>query len=418
MGHESKKNLVVGIEIGTSKITVLIGEILLNSNINIIGIGNSSSNGIKNGGINDLDSVIKCINVAINQAETMANCQISSLYLSLSGKNINCQNELGIVPIAEKEVTQYDVDSVIHTARSVRIQDDYRILHVVPQEYAIDGQEGIKNPIGLSGIRMQAKVHLITCHNDTVKNIIKAIEKCSIKVDQLIFAGLASSLAVLNDDERELGACVIDIGGGTMDIAIYISGALFHTKVIPYAGNIVTHDIAYAFGITLANAESIKINHGCALSSLVNKNENIEVEGLGGIPSRILLRQTLAEVIEPRYKELLNFANHEIKKTQHELSQQGIKNYLAAGVILTGGASKIEGLTECAKNIFNTQVRIGHPFNITGLTDYINEPSYSTTIGLLHYAKEFNLNNDNKISKKVSMGNWFKKINNWLKKEF
>jgi cell division protein FtsA len=295
------------------------------------------------------DNGFKSSKRAIDQAELMADCQISSVYLALSGKHISCQNEIGMVPISEEEVTQEDVENVVHTAKSVRVRDEHRVLHVIPQEYAIDYQEGIKNPVGLSGVRMQAKVHLITCHNDMAKNIVKAVERCGLKVDQLIFAGLAASYSVLTEDERELGVCVVDIGGGTMDMAVYTGGALRHTKVIPYAGNVVTSDIAYAFGTPPSDAEAIKVRHGCALGSIVGKDESVEVPSVGGRPPRSLQRQTLAEVIEPRYTELLNLVNEEILQLQEQLRQQGVKHHLAAGIVLTGGAAQIEGLAACAQ---------------------------------------------------------------------
>ena len=362
----------------------------------------------------------KCVQRAIDQAELMADCQISSVYLALSGKHISCQNEIGMVPISEEEVTQDDVENVVHTAKSVRVRDEHRVLHVIPQEYAIDYQEGIKNPVGLSGVRMQAKVHLITCHNDMAKNIVKAVERCGLKVDQLIFAGLAASYSVLTEDERELGVCVVDIGGGTMDIAVYTGGALRHTKVIPYAGNVVTSDIAYAFGTPPSDAEAIKVRHGCALGSIVGKDENVEVPSVGGRPPRSLQRQTLAEVIEPRYTELLNLVNEEILQLQEQLRQQGVKHHLAAGIVLTGGAAQIEGLAACAQRVFHTQVRIGAPLNITGLTDYAQEPYYSTAVGLLHYGKESHLSGEAEVEKRVtaSVGSWIKRLNSWLRKEF
>ena len=414
------RKLVVGLEIGTAKVAALVGEVLPDGMVNIIGVGSCPSRGMDKGGVNDLESVVKCVQRAIDQAELMADCQISSVYLALSGKHISCQNEIGMVPISEEEVTQEDVENVVHTAKSVRVRDEHRVLHVIPQEYAIDYQEGIKNPVGLSGVRMQAKVHLITCHNDMAKNIVKAVERCGLKVDQLIFAGLASSYSVLTEDERELGVCVVDIGGGTMDIAVYTGGALRHTKVIPYAGNVVTSDIAYAFGTPPSDAEAIKVRHGCALGSIVGKDESVEVPSVGGRPPRSLQRQTLAEVIEPRYTELLNLVNEEILQLQEKLRQQGVKHHLAAGIVLTGGAAQIEGLAACAQRVFHTQVRIGAPLNITGLTDYAQEPYYSTAVGLLHYGTESHLNGEAEVEKRVtaSVGSWIKRLNSWLRKEF
>lgn len=412
------RKLVVGLEIGTSKVSALVGEILPDGMINIIGVGNCLSRGMDKGGVNDLESVLKCVQRAINQAELMADCQISSVYLALSGKHISCQNEIGMTPLSEEEVTQEDVESVVHTAKSVRVRDEHRILHVIPQEYAIDYQEGIKNPVGLSGVRMQAKVHLITCHHDMAKNIVKAVERCGLKVDQLIFSGLAASYAVLTEDERELGVCVVDIGGGTMDIAVYTGGALRHIKVIPYAGNVVTSDIAYAFGTPPTDAEAIKVQYGCALASSVSKDESVEVPSVGGRPPRNLQRQMLAEIIEPRYSELLNLVNDEILHLQGDLRQKGVKHHLAAGIVLTGGSANIHSLVPCAQQVFQTQVRIGQPLNITGLTDDAQKPCYSTVVGLLHYGKEYHLNAEIEIEKQTSIGNWLKRINNWLKKEF
>ncbi|WP_159714724.1 cell division protein FtsA [Blochmannia endosymbiont of Camponotus nipponensis] len=414
----SDKKLLVGLEIGTSKVATMVGEVLPDGIVNIIGLGHCSSRGMDKGGVNNLESVIKCVQYSVNQAELMAGCQIASVYLSLSGKHISCKNEIGMVPISEEEVTQSDVDNVVHIAKSVRVRDEHRILHVIPQDYAIDYQEGIKNPVGLSGVRMQAKVHLITCHNDMAKNIVKAVERCGLQVDQLIFSGLASSYAVLTEDERDLGVCVVDLGGGTMDIAIYTAGALRYTKVIPYAGNVVTSDIAYAFGTPLSDAEIIKVRYGCALASLISTGENIEVPSVGGRPPRILQRHMLAEIIEPRYIELMMLVNEEILQLQSRLHQLNIKHHLAAGIVLTGGASLIDGLSTCAQKVFHTQVRIASSINTNGIMADIKKPQYSTVIGLLHYGKESHLNNDIDIEKGITIKGWIKKVNNWLKKEF
>lgn len=418
MKSVDNKKLLVGLEIGTVKVATLIGEVLPDGIINIIGLGCCPSKGMDKGGVNNLELVIKCVENSINQAELMSGCQISSVYLSLSGKHISCKNEIGMLPISEEEVTQSDVDNVVHIAKSVKIQDEHRILHVIPQDYSIDYQEGIKNPVGLSGMRIQAKVHLITCHNDMAKNIVKAVERCGLQVDQLIFSGLASSYAVLTEDERELGVCVVDLGGGTMDIAIYTSGALRYIKVIPYAGNSVTSDIAYAFGTPVSDAEIIKVRYGCAVESLVNKNENIEVPSVGGRPARILQRYMLAEIIEPRYIELMRLVNAEIIQLQSQLRQLNIKHHLAAGVVLTGGASLMDGLVTCAQKVFRTQVRIASSINVNESTNNMIGPQYSTVIGLLHYGKESHLNNSIDIDNKMKIKNWIKKINNWIKKEF
>lgn len=412
------RKLVVGLEIGTSKVVALVGELLPSGVMKIIGVGNALSQGMNKGGVNDLESVVKSVRQAVEQAELMAECQISSVYLSLSGKHISCQNEIGIVPIAESEVTPDDVDSVIHTAKSVRVRDEHRILHVIPQEFSIDYQEGIKNPVGLSGVRMKAKVHLITCHNDMAKNSIKAVERCGLKVDQLIFSGLASSDAVLTEDERELGVVVVDIGGGTMDIAVYVGGALYHTQVIPYAGNVVTRDIAYAFGTPLTEAESIKVCYGSACIGSVNCDESVEVPSVGGRPPRTLQRQMLAGVIEPRYHELMNLVREELGRLHLDLQQQGVKYQLAAGVILTGGAARMGGLLPCAEKLFNAQVRIGTPLNMTGLTDYVHGPEYSTAVGLLHYGRQRAIGREAELRQGGTFSNLFKRLGGWIKREF
>ena len=414
----AERNLIVGLDIGTAKVTALVGEVLPDGDLNIIGLGSHASKGMDKGGVNDLESVVKSLKRAVDEAEMMADCQITSVYLGLSGKHIECRNETGMVPVSEEEVTQEDMDNVIHTAKSVRLSDEHRVLHVIPQEYSIDFQEGIKNPIGLSGVRMHAKVHLITCHNDMARNIEKCVERLGLRVDQLIFSALASSYAVLTEDEKELGVCVVDIGGGTMDMAVFTGGALRHTKVIPYAGSTVTSDIAYAFGTPPLDAEAIKVRHGCAFSRLVSKEDNIEVPSVGGRPARSLQRQTLAEVIEPRYSELLGMINQELARVQTELKKSGVKHQLAAGLVLTGGAAQIEGLVECAEQIFQCQVRIGQPGSIKGLSDYVETPVYSTAVGLLQYGKEHQSAPQQEYNSKSSVTGLFRRVGNWLRGEF
>ena len=418
MTKTAERNLIVGLDIGTTKVAVLVGEVLPDGEINIIGLGTHSARGMDKGGVNDLESVVKSLQRAVDEAEMMADCHISSVFLGVSGRHIECRNEKGMVPIADEEVSQDDVDNVIHTAKSVRLPEDHRVLHVLPQEYSIDYQEGIKNPIGLSGVRMGAKVHLITCHNDMARNIEKCVERVGLRVDQLIFSALASSYAVLTEDEKELGVCVVDMGGGTMDIAMFTAGALRYSKVIPYAGNTVTSDIAYAFGTPPVDAEAIKVRYGSALGRLVSKEDAIEVPSVGGRPARSLQRQTLAEVIEPRYTELLGMVQDEIAKMQAELRSQGAKHQLAAGVVLTGGAAQIEGIVECAEQIFQCQVRVGEPENVRGLTDYVQAPVFSTAVGLLQYGKLHQSKGSRETNGKTSFSGLFQRISNWLRGEF
>jgi cell division protein FtsA len=419
MTKSADKKLIVGLDIGTSKVCALVGEILPDGHINVVGVGSHEAKGMDRGGVNDLESVVRSVRRAIDQAELMADCQIGSVFLSLSGKHIRCQTEKGMVPISDKEVTPEDVENVIHTAKSVKITNEHRTLHVIPQEYAIDYQEGIKNPVGLSGIRMEASVHLITCHNDMAKNIEKAVERCDLQVDQLIYSGLAASQAVLTPDEKELGVCLVDIGGGTMDLAVWTGGALRHAEVIPYAGSVVSSDIAYAFGTPPGDAEDLKVKYGCALSELVSKDDKIEVPSVGGRPSRSLQRQTLAEVIEPRYSELLGLVHQKITEIQEKLRADGIKHQLAAGIVLTGGAAQIDGLIECAERVFRNQVRIGYPADVGGLSDYVQSPQFATAVGLLQYGKDNHSDEEEDVPTRsqTAVSGFFSRLTGWLKNE-
>ncbi len=410
MPKVNERNLVVGLDIGTSKISVAVGEITLDNQLSIVGVGNQPARGMDKGGVNDLNLVIQSIQRAINEAELMADCQISSVYLGISGKHISCQNENGMVPINDKEVIQEDVDNVIHTARSVPISAERRMLHVLPQEFSIDCQDGIKSPIGMSGVRMEAKVHIVTCANDMAKNIVKCVERCDLKADQLIFSALASSYSVLTDDEKELGICVVDIGAGTMDISVFTGGALRHTAVIPVAGNQVTSDIAKIFRTPLSHAEDIKVQYACALRQLVSMEENIEVPSVGGRPARSMSRHTLAEVVEPRYHELFELI-------QEELRESGLEDQIAAGYVLTGGTAKMEGVVEFAEEVFQMPVRVAVPQDVAGLKEYINDPTYATVVGLLHYGMQASEQSNEKNSNEgvASIGS---RIFAWFKGEF
>jgi len=411
MAKVTERNLVVGLDIGTSKISVAVGEITPDNQLSIVGVGNQPSRGMDKGGVNDLNLVIQSIKRAINEAELMADCHISSVYLGISGKHISCQNENGMVPINDKEVVQEDVDNVIHTARSVPISAERRLLHVLPQEYSIDVQDGIKSPIGMSGVRMEAKVHIVTCANDMAKNLVKCVERCELQADQLIFSALASSYAVVTEDEKELGICVVDIGAGTMDISVFTGGALRHTAVIPVAGNQVTSDIAKIFRTPLSHAEDIKVQYACALRNLVSMEENIEVPSVGGRPARSMSRHTLAEVVEPRYQELFELIHEELREA-------GVADQIAAGFVLTGGAAKMQGVIEFAEEIFQMPVRLAQPTEVVGLKEYVNDPTYSTVVGLLHYGV-LAAEQDSKAEQKQDgvTGLW-SRVSAWFKGEF
>jgi len=409
MSKANERDLIVGLDIGTSKVAVVIGEMLPDGDLSIVGLGSQPSRGMEKAGVNDLDSVVKSVQRALDEAELMADCQVTSVNLSISGKHIACQNEKGMVSINDEEVTQYDVDSVIHTARSVKVSDERRILHVMPQEYAIDVQEGIKSPIGMSGMRMEAQVHMVTCASDMAKNIEKCVERCGLKVDELVFSAIASSYSVLTEDEKDLGVCLVDMGGGTMDLAVYTNGSLRHCAVIPVAGSQVTNDIAKIFRTPLTHAEEIKVQHACALSQLVGQEDNIEVPSVGGRPMRTMSRHTLAEVVEPRYQELYELVLGELKKA-------GYEDQISAGIVITGGTSKIEGAVEFAEGCFGMPVRLATPMPVKGLNDYVQDPCYSTGVGLLKFGSIMRVKAREDGAQQKGIG-FFGRIQSWIKGE-
>jgi cell division protein FtsA len=409
MSKVVERNLIVGLDIGTCNVKAVVGEILDDGDISIVGVGNHISRGMDKGGVNDLNLVVQSVQRAIQEMELMADCQVASVLMSISGRHVQCQNESGMVPINNQEVTQEDVDNVIHAARSVPIAAERRLLHVLPQEYTIDVQEGIKNPIGMSGVRMEAKAHIITCADDMAKNLLKCVERCDLKVEQVAFSSLASSFAVLTDDERELGVCVVDIGGGTIDMVVFSDGAIRHTAVIPVAGNQITNDIAKIFRTPISHAEEIKINYACALKEMVSMEENIEVPSVGGRAARSMSRHTLSEVIEPRYQELFELVHDEIRNS-------GLEEHIAAGIVLTGGSAKMEGAVEFAEELFHVPVRVGAPLNVKGLSEYVEDPTFATVVGLLQYGKE-------EIAAKQSSDarnneSYWQRIQSWFKGEF
>tara|TARA_R110002126_G_scaffold98045_21_gene228147 strand:+ start:643 stop:1878 length:1236 start_codon:yes stop_codon:yes gene_type:complete len=411
MTKSIERDLIVGLDIGTAQIKAVVGEITPDNRLSIVGVGTHASRGMDKGGVNDLNLVVQAVQRAINEAELMADCQISSVYLGITGKHIRCQNESGMVPINDTEVTNDDVASVIHAAKSVPISAERRMLHVLPQEFSVDMQEGIKSPVGMSGVRMEAKAHIITCANDMAKNIEKCVERCGLAVDQLIFSSLASSYAVLTDDEKELGVCVVDMGGGTIDLSIYTNGALRHTAVIPVAGNQVTSDIAKIFRTPISHAEDIKVQYACALRSMVGKEESIEVPSVGGRPARSMSRHTLAEVIEPRYHELFELVLEEIRSS-------GLEEQIAAGLVLTGGTSKMEGAVEFAEDVFQMPVRVGQPMHVSGLKEYVQDPAYASVVGLLLYGKDVRAQQKNAAQSRDPVSSLLKKISSWFKGEF
>lgn len=381
MSRKPEKNLIVGLDIGTSKVVAIVGEITDEGEVEIIGIGSHPSRGLKKGVVVNIESTVQSIQRAVEEAELMAGCQINSVYAGIAGSHIRSLNSHGIVAIRDKEVSPGDVERVIDAARAVAIPADQKILHVLPQEFIIDNQEGIKEPVGMAGVRLEAKVHLISGAVSAAQNIIKCVRRCGLDVDDIILEQLASSHAVLTEDERELGVCLVDIGGGTTDIAVFTDGAIRHTAVIPIAGDQVTNDIAVALRTPTQYAEEIKIKYACALRQLAGAEETIEVPSVGERPPRRLTRQTLAEVVEPRYEELLQLI-------QDELRRSGFEDLVAAGIVLTGGSSKMEGVVDLAEEIFHMPVRLGIPQHITGLTEVVRNPIHATGVGLLLFGQE------------------------------
>ena len=404
---KTDKKLIVGLDIGTSKVCAVVGEVSDEHGVEVIGIGIHPSRGLKKGAVVNIESTVQSIQRAVEEAELMAGCQINSVYAGIAGNHIRSLNSHGIVAIRDKEVTPNDVDRVIDAARAVAIPADQKIIHILPQEFIIDNQEGIKEPVGMSGVRLESKVHMVTGAVSAAQNIIKCVRRCGLEVDDIILQQLASSYSVLLDDEKELGVCLVDIGGGTTDIAVFTEGAIRHTAVIPIAGDQVTNDIAVALRTPTQNAEEIKIKYACALAQLATADESIEVPSVGDRPPRRLARQTLAEVVEPRYEELLTLV-------QAELRRSGFEDLIAAGVVLTGGSSKMEGLMELAEEILHMPVRIGAPHAVSGLTDVVRNPIYATGVGLLMFGH----NNMHERGAQTVSGGSFKSVWDRMKSWF
>jgi len=372
---------MVGLDVGTSKVVALVGELAADGSIEVIGLGSQPSRGLKKGVVVNIESTVQSIQRAVEEAELMAGCEINAVFAGIAGSHIRSLNSHGVVAIRDREVAHSDVEHVIEAAKAVAIPADQRILHVLPQEFIIDGQEGIRDPIGMSGVRLEAKVHIVTGADSAAQNIIKCVQRCGLVVEDIVLEQLASSFAVLTEDEKELGVCIVDVGGGTTDIAVFSGGAIRHTAVIPIAGDQVTNDIAVSMRTPTQYAEDIKIRYACALSQLANPDETIEVPSVGDRPARRLARQTLAEIVEPRYAELFNLI-------REELARSGFEEVIAAGVVLTGGSARMEGAIELAEEIFHVPVRLGLPQQVRGLADVVRNPIHSTAVGLLLYARE------------------------------
>jgi cell division protein FtsA len=411
MAKKSDRNLIVGLDIGTSKVACIVGEISPEGDIEVVGLGTHASKGLKKGVVVNLETTVQSIQRAIDEAELMAGCRINSVYAGIAGSHIMSMNSHGIVAIRDKEVSQGDVDRVIDSARAVAIPADQKILHILPQEYVIDRQEGIKEPVGMSGIRLEARVHIVTGAVSAAQNIVKCIRRCGLEVEDIILEQLASSAAVLTDDEKDLGVCLVDIGGGTTDIAVFTDGAIRHTAVIPIAGDQVTNDIAVALRTPTQFAEEIKINHACALTQLASLEDLIEVPSLGERPIRQISRLNLAEIVEPRYEELLMLV-------QAELRRSGFEDLIAAGVVLCGGSARVEGLVELAEEIFHVPVRIGMPHAISGLNEVVRNPAYATGAGLLLFGKQQHVHGEHNGSVGPGFRGMWTRMKSWFTGNF
>ncbi len=378
MSKKTDKQLIVALDIGTNKIAALVGEVTPDNKIEIVGFGSHPSRGLKKGVVVNIEATVQSIQRAIEEAELMAGCDIHAAYTGIAGSHISSLNSHGIVAIRDREVNQADVERVIDAAKAVAIPADQKILHILPQEFIVDTQEGVREPIGMSGVRLESKVHIVAGAVSAAQNITKCVRRCGLQVSDIILEQLASSYSVLTDDEKELGVCLVDIGGGTTDIAVFTEGAIRHTAVIPVAGDHVTNDIAVALRTPTQNAEAIKKQYASVLPATVDPNETIEVQGISKRPAKQIQRKALAQVVHARYEELFSLVLAELRRS-------GFEDLIAAGIVLTGGASKVSGAIELAESIFQMPVRLGLPQNVEGLVDVREDPTYATGVGLLLY---------------------------------
>jgi cell division protein FtsA len=394
----STNNVFVGLDIGTTKICAIVGE-QVDGEVEIIGIGSTPSRGLRKGVVINIESTVSSIRKAISEAELMAGLEIKSVYVGIAGGHIKGFNSHGIIAVKNREVTDSDVKRVIDAARAIAIPVDREVIHILPQEFIVDEQDGIQEPIGMSGVRLEAKVHIVTGAVTSAQNIIRCVNRTGLDVSTIVLEQLASADAVLSEDEKELGVVIMDIGGGTTDVAVFAQGSIKHTTVLALGGDHLTNDIAVGLRTPVIDAERIKKKSGCALASLIDKDETIEVPSVGGRKPRVVSRQILAEIIEPRVEEILSLVHRDI-------SRSGYSDVLASGVVLTGGSSLLEGIADMAEQIFNMPVRIGYPTGIGGLVDVVNNPMYATGVGLVLYG----FRNGAQTRFKVGERNMFNKV--------
>ncbi len=405
------KNLIVGLDIGTSKIVTIVAELLPEGTLKVIGLGQHPSRGLKKGVVINIDSTMQAIQRSIEEAELMADCKIKTVFTGIAGNHIKSLNSHGMVKIKDAEVTQMDVDRVVETARAVALPADQQILHILTQEFIIDGQDDVREPLGMSGMKLEVKVHIVTGAVAAAQNIVKCIKRCGLEVSDLILQPLASSIAVLTEDEKELGVCLVDIGGGTTDIAVFKNGAIRHTAVIAIAGDQITNDVAVAFRTPTQSAEDIKIKHGCALRQLADAREVVEVPGVDGREARQLSLQTLAEVIEPRVVELYELVLQELRRS-------GMEEMIASGIVITGGSAMMRGMLELGEEIFHMPVRMGMPRYVGGLSEVVSNPRYATGVGLILMGKQQLERHLTVQMESSSVGRIFDKMKSWFQGNF
>jgi len=377
MGKPKQDEIIVGLDIGTTKIAAIVGEVT-EDGTDIIGIGTAPSKGLRKGVVVNIDATVDAIQAAIVEAENMAGCEVSTVYANISGGHIRGLNSHGVVAVKDKEIRDSDVARVIEAAKAMAIPLDREVLHVLPQEYLIDDQDGIRDPLGMAGVRLESKVHIVTTAVTSAQNVVKCANRCGLQVADIVLDPLASAEAVIEDDEKELGVALVDVGGGTADIALFAEGAIVHTSVLPLGGGHVTNDIAVGLRTPLESAEGIKKKYGCALTELVNENDTMEVPSVGGREPRILSRQLLVKIIQPRIEEIF-------EHIRREIARSGYWDSLAAGAVLTGGATILEGVPELAEDVLGIPTRRGLPRGIGGLTDVVRSPAYSTGVGLVRF---------------------------------
>ena len=400
------KNCVVGIDIGTSKIACIVGEVDESGHLTIIGLGKHPSTGLKRGVVVNIEATVASIQKAVEQAEEMAGISIREVYTGIAGSHIRSFNSHGIVAISASEVAASDVDRVIDAARAVAIPADQKILHILPQEFIIDQQDGIKEPVGMSGVRLEAKVHIVTGAVSSAQNIDRCIRQCGLLPVDIILEQLASSYSVLSEDEKELGVCLIDIGAGTTDIAVFTEGAIRHTAVIPIAGDQVTNDLAIAFRMPPRSAEAAKLTHASCMIKLADPENVIEICGVGDRPAKQVSEQMIAQIVQPRYEELFGLVKSELRRS-------GFEDLIPSGIVITGGASKVKHIVDLAEKVFEMPVRVGAPENISGIEEVMQNPSCSTAVGLLHYGlKQTHDGSDRSQRQSASI---FTRMKNWFK---